>query len=97
MVTGAKVMFVRLNFTFQHRIVKFLNEADQKPSLCEDRSPGLTGEFSLSCGSETSTSQRRFRHNYHICVRVDSAKRVAGSRKRSVLPQIQTTESSTAE
>ena len=38
--TGEKAMFVRLNFTFQHRIVKFLNEADQKPSLCEDRNPG---------------------------------------------------------
>jgi hypothetical protein len=43
MFTGAKAMFVRLNSRFQHRIVKILNEADQKLSLCEDRNPGLKG------------------------------------------------------
>ncbi len=40
MFTGEEAMFVRLNFMFQHRIVKFLNEANQKPSLRKDRIPG---------------------------------------------------------
>lgn len=40
MFTGEEAMFVRLNSTFQHRIVKFLNEADQEPSLCKDRIAG---------------------------------------------------------
>jgi len=31
MFTGAEVMFVRLKFVFQHRIVKILNEADGNP------------------------------------------------------------------